>query len=257
MAGSMGSFVEYSLDDRVVRLTMNRPPLNILNLEMLRELDAALVRASKETALAAVWLRAEGRSFCAGVDVADHAPDRVGEMIPLFDSVCRDLASFPLPTVAEVQGHALGGGCELVACCDFAWMAETARIGQPEIQLGVFPPVAALVLPRLIGPRWSARLILTGDAIRADEAARIGLVTSVVSPEALNGSVAAFVQQLRGLSAAALRATVRAHRVGVTGWEERLHEIEALYLHDLMATHDAAEGLRAFQEKRKPEWKHA
>ncbi|HSR46498.1 MAG TPA: enoyl-CoA hydratase/isomerase family protein [Anaerolineales bacterium] len=256
MAEPTGPFVEYSLEDRVVRLTMNRPPLNILNLEMLRELDAALVRASEETALAAVWLRAEGRSFCAGVDIGDHAPDRVGTMIPLFDSVCRRLAEMPAPTAAEVQGHALGGGCELVACCDFAWMAENARIGQPEIQLGVFPPVAALVLPRLIGPRWSARLILTGEAIRAEDAARIGLVTSVVSPEALAGTVAAFVQQLRGMSAAALRVTLQAHRLGVGNWPERLPEIERIYLKELMATRDASEGLQAFLEKRDPQWQH-
>src|SRR3990172_7503377 len=131
MAATPVELVGYEVRDRVVHLTLNRPPLNVLNLAMLREMEAGLGRAAAELGLAALLVGAEGGSFCAGVDVAEHGPEFVEEMIPLFDRVCRRLAEFPAPTVARVQGTALGGGCELVACCDFAWMASGAKIGQP------------------------------------------------------------------------------------------------------------------------------
>lgn len=249
--------IDYRLDHRVVRLRLDRPPLNVLNLEMLRDLDQALGRASSEPGVCAVLLEAAGKAFCAGVEVADHAPQLVREMIPLFDGVCRRLAEMPVVTVARVQGAALGGGCELVACCDFAWMAAGSKIGQPEIRLGVFPPVAVVVLPGLVGGRWAARLVLSGETIQAEQAASIGLVTEAVSPDELQSTVDTFLDGLRDLSAAALRQTVKAYRLGVRAWAPALSEVERIYLDELMATEDAAEGLSAFLEKRKPIWKHA
>lgn len=257
MADQPRRLIDYRVDDRVVRLKLDRPPLNVLNLEMLRELDEALTRAPSEPGVCAVLLEAAGKAFCAGVDVAEHAPEVVGEMIPLFDGVCRRLAEMPVITVAQIQGAALGGGCELVACCDFAWMVSGAQIGQPEIQLGVFPPVAALILPGLVGPRWAGRLVLTGEVLDGERASHIGLVTAAAEPSDLVGEVEAFLNRLRGLSAAALGHTLRAHRIGLGARAAQLDEIEAIYLQGLMKTDDAAEGLAAFLEKRKPVWKHA
>jgi len=256
MAATPVELVGYEVRDRVAHLTLNRPPLNVLNLPMLRQMEAGLGRAAAEPGLAALLVGAEGGSFCAGVDVAEHGPEFVEEMIPLFDRVCRRLAEFPAPTVARVQGTALGGGCELVACCDFAWMASGARIGQPEIQLGVFPPVAALLLPALVGPRWAARLVLAGETVGAEQAALIGLISEAVLADSLGAAVDALLDRLRSLSAAALRATVQALRMGVAGWATRLPEVEDLYLNRLMRTDDAVEGLRSFLEKRKPIWNH-
>ena len=125
--------VGYTAQDGVARLRLHRPPANVLNLQALRELAQALDGASADESLKVLVLTAEGKHFSAGVDVADHTPERVGEMIPAFDQLCLRLSQLPFVTLALVQGHALGGGCELVACCDLALMARGARIGQPEI----------------------------------------------------------------------------------------------------------------------------
>ncbi len=245
----------YSVETGVARLTIDRPPANVLHLEALRELTAAVEAASADRTLKALVLSAEGKTFSAGVDVADHTPERVGEMIPAFDRLCLQLSQLPCVTLAVVQGHALGGGCELVACCDLAIMARGARIGQPEIQLAVFAPVAALRLPLLIGPRWSARLLLTGETLEADQAAEIGLVTEAVDAHDLAKAEESWIERLRSFSTPALQMTKRALLLGLRGLGEGLPDVERLYLQELMATEDAREGLQAFLEKRKPTWR--
>ena len=255
MAEARSGFIDYEFSEGVATLTLRRPPANVLNIATLRELQTAVESASSENDLKVLVLAAEGKHFCAGVDVADHTPERVGEMIPLFDEVCLSLARFPLPTLAIIQGHALGGGCELVISCDFAWMARGARIGQPEIQLGVLAPVAALRLASLVGPRWAARLLFTGESLEADQAEKIGLVDGVVALDELPGVVQDFVDRLRQHSAAALRYNKAGFLLGTEKWAAGIPAIERLYLDDLMQTEDAQEGLRAFMEKRAPNWK--
>lgn len=239
-----------------VRITLNRPPVNILHIPMLRELEQALRAAAAEPQHKVLVLAAQGKLFSAGVDVADHTPERVGEMIPLFDQVCLSLAQFPLPTIAVLHGHALGGGCELAICCDIALMAEGARIGQPEIQLAALAPIAALRLPSLVGPRWAARMLLGGEQLEAAVAAEIGLVDAVVPPEGLAAAVRAWEERFSALSGAALRHAKRALWLGTRAWTGPLLEMERLYLEELMATEDAREGMQAFLEKRKPVWQN-
>lgn len=168
-------FINYSSAKHVARITLARPPLNVINIKMLDEIDRALERASEEQALKVLILAATGKLFSAGIDVAEHTPELVHQMIPLFNRVCTAIAQFSLPTIAAVQGHALGGGCEFVICCDHAIMVENARIGQPEIKLASMAPIAALRLPAIVGPRWTARMLFSGEAIDAHTAARIGL----------------------------------------------------------------------------------
>ena len=198
-------FISYSSSEGIGSLTLNRPPVNVIHIPMLHEFEQAIELAGGDTDLKVLILNAEGKFFSAGVDVADHTPERVGVMIPLFDRVCKILADFPLPTIAKVHGHALGGGCELVICCDFAYMAEGARIGQPEIQLAAMAPIAALRLPMLVGPRWTARLLFTGEQLEAVKAAEIGLIDEVLPLDELNSGVQRLVDKLSQLSAAALR----------------------------------------------------
>ena len=248
-------FIDWQYSDGVGRLTLKRPPLNILNIAMLRELGSALYEAASEESLRALVLRAEGKLFSAGVDVADHTADKVGEMIPLVDHVCTALADFPAPTLAAVHGHALGGGCELALCCDLIVAAEGANFGQPEIKLATVAPIASLRLPPLIGYRRAAEMLFTGDTIGAVEAARIGLISRAVPADELDKTVDELVGKLTTLSAAALRVGKRAVRLGADGWAN-LPEMERLYLVDLMSSEDAPEGLAAFMEKRAPAWKH-
>ncbi|MBI2976779.1 MAG: enoyl-CoA hydratase/isomerase family protein [Chloroflexi bacterium] len=246
-------FLDWRLDDGAGVLTLKRPPLNVINIAMLRELATALEAATQDTARQAtrvLVLRAEStfRMFSAGVDVADHTADKVGEMIPLFDRVCQTLADFPTPTLAVVHGHALGGGCELALCCDLIVAAEGANFGQPEIRLATIAPIAALRLPGLVGYRRAAEMLFTGEAMNAAEAARIGLINRAVPSGELNATADQLIGKLRGMSAAALRLCKRAVRLG------RLPAIEQLYLDELMATGDAHEGVASFIEKRAPVW---
>ncbi len=256
MQDSNYEFIRYELKQGVAALTLNRPPANVINIAMLRELERALQVAGANPELKVLQLRAEGKLFSAGVDVVDHTPDRVDEMIRLFDRVCQNLAEFPVPTMAVVHGHALGGGCELVLCCDMAWMAEGAEIGQPEIKLAVIAPIAALRLPRIVGPRWAAQMLFSGELVDARTAAEIGLVNASVPPEDLDRTVVEVTNQLSSLSAAASRVNKKGYLVGMRGWQTSIAEIEEIYFEELMALEDTQEGLNAFMEKREPVWQN-
>jgi cyclohexa-1,5-dienecarbonyl-CoA hydratase len=249
-------FLSYEFREGVGTLTLNRPPVNVINIPMLRELKDVLHVSAQESGLKVLQLRAEGKLFSAGVDVLDHTAERVDEMIRLFDQVCQTLAEFPVPTIAVAQGHALGGGCELVLCCDMAWMADGATIGQPEIKLAVIAPIAALRLPAIVGPRWAAHILFSGEAVDAQTAEKIGLVNGAVSSEELEGVVAEMTSQLSSLSAASTRVNKKSYLVGFRGWQTAVTEIEELYMKELMALEDAQEGLSAFMEKRDPVWQN-
>lgn len=250
------SFISVETKNSASFLTLKRAPLNVLDIAALTQLESALTELSRDESIRVLILRAEGKMFSAGVDVADHTPDKVSEMIPLFDRVCRALANFPAPTIAVVHGHALGGGCELVLCCDFAVMAETAKIGQPEIQLAAIAPIAAMRLPQLVGYRSAADMLLTGRTFTSDEALKMGLVNAVVASEQLDKWVDEKVAQLISLSRIALTMTKRALQLGFGAWDSCAAELERLYLDELMKTEDAREGLTAFMEKRAAVWKH-
>jgi cyclohexa-1,5-dienecarbonyl-CoA hydratase len=238
----------------VAWITLNRPPLNILTLEMIRELDKVLSTVAEQTWLKAAVLAANGKAFCAGVDIADHTPDRVEPMIREFGQLFTRMRILPMPTIALVQGAALGGGCELAVACDQVLAAESAKFGQPEIKLGVFPPIAAALFPQLIGYQQTARLLVSGETITASEANRLGLVTCVAAGDDLQATLDRLLTQFRGMSAAALRMTKRAILYGSDLGVTALLEIEDLYLRDLMDTADAHEGIQAFMEKRQPTW---
>ena len=249
-------FVSYETSNGVGTLTLDRPPVNVINIAMLLEMEMALNHATEDHDLKVLIIRAEGKYFSAGADVADHTPELVGDMIPLFDRVCQAIAEFPLPTVAVVNGHALGGGCEIVICCDIAYMVEEARIGQPEIQLAAMAPIAMLRLPMLVGPRWAARILFTGEQIEAAKAEEIGLIDGALPQSDLGSVVDDLTGKLSQLSAAALRVNKKGYLIGLACWDANLDDIEQLYLQDLMGTEDAVEGVQAFMEKRKPVWKN-
>ena len=248
-------FLRVERADGVATLTLDRPPLNVLTIDMIGEMAAALDDFSADQRLKGVVLRAEGKAFCAGVDVADHTPERVNTMIRGFGQLYTRLRELPVPTIAVVHGAALGGGTELAIGCDLVLAGASARFGQPEIKLGVFPPIAAARFPSLIGYQQAARLIFTGETIGADEAMRLGLVTEVMADGELAARLDALLTQLRSLSAAALRLAKRALRTGAERGGDTLGAIEELYLTDLMATNDAKEGIQSFIEKRQPVWR--
>jgi cyclohexa-1,5-dienecarbonyl-CoA hydratase len=247
--------IQVSRDGPVARIVFNRPPLNILHIPAIQELNAALDALPGPPHLRFLVFTGGERTFSTGVDVRDHTPDRVAEMLGSFHRVFRKLWSADWITIAAVRGHCLGGGMELATFCDFVVATHTARFGQPEIKLGCFPPVAAVLLPVLLGPRRALDLILTGRTVTATEARELGLVNRVVGEDELDGAVQELLDSLIPLSPAVLPLTRRAVlRASGLDFERALEEMEKIYLDKLMQTEDAAEGIRAFIERRRPVW---
>ncbi len=241
----------------VARLTINRPPLNILDLATLREMRRKLEAAIGEPGVRLIEMRGSGRkAFCAGTDIRDHFPERAPEMLREFHAVVRAVLYAPCPTLAVVRGYCFGGGMELALACDFILASKDARFGQPEIKLGSFPPVATALLPRLIAEKKALEIILTGETFDAAEAYRLGLVNRVVAANQLQKEVKKFTDNLLAKSPQVLALARKATRLGSReGFESALRESERIYLEELLATEDALEGLRAFLEKRAPVWK--
>ncbi|MGQ9583184.1 MAG: enoyl-CoA hydratase/isomerase family protein [Thermoplasmatota archaeon] len=248
--------ITFDVAGGTARLVLRRPPVNILNIEMMRELNDALVRAQKAEGLRALVISAEGRYFSAGVDVGEHTKDKVREMIKVFHSIFENLTRVDAPTVALVGGTCLGGGCELALFCDIVLASERARFGQPEIKVGVFPPIAAYLLPNTTACKHAAEILLTGETYTAAEMRAMGLVNRVFPEESFESESEAFITKLTSSSSVVLSLAKRAMR-GALGktYSEAIPAIEELYLEKLMATEDASEGLAAFIGKRKPAWR--
>jgi cyclohexa-1,5-dienecarbonyl-CoA hydratase len=236
------------------RITLSDPPLHILDITLLEELRDALAAIQPDRHC--LILDAQGdKAFSAGASVQDHLGDRVVTMLERFHDCFRILARLDLVTVALVRGAALGGGCELALACDFVLASERAKFGQPEINLGVFPPVAAYQLSRQIAPRRGLELLLTGDPIDAATAERLGLVNAVFPPAEFDAMAEEWLARIYRQSASSVRYAKRAFRLAqAADFDERLGAVERLYLEELMQTGDANEGLNAFIEKRKPVW---
>ena len=251
--------IKFRIDDRVARITFARPPVNIFNIVMMGEINEALTQCARQRELAAIVFDADAgcRAFSAGVAVEEHVEETIFQMLDSFHGIFLNLEQIARPTIAIVDGAALGGGCELVAACDIVIASDRARFGQPEIKLGVFPPVATILLPQVIGDKRARELILTGELIEASEAARIGLVNYLLPGNELEQKTSELLSKFRNLSTAALGLTKEAIDLSRgRPLDPTLKEVERLYLNDLMKTYDATEGISAFVEKRKPEWRH-
>ncbi|MGZ7077982.1 MAG: enoyl-CoA hydratase/isomerase family protein [Thermoanaerobaculia bacterium] len=249
------SKIEFRSDENAYRITLNDPPLHILDIGMLEELDDAIARVRPDRH--ALIIDAAGdKAFSAGASVQDHLGDHVVTMLATFHDCFRELAKLDLITIALVRGAALGGGCELALGCDFVLASDRARFGQPEIILGVFPPVAAYQLSRQIAPRKGLELLLSGEPIDAHTAASLGLANAVFPAAEFNAKSDEWLARIFRQSASSLRMAKKAFRLAQNAdFNERLAAIEHLYLGELMKTGDANEGLNAFLEKRKPVWK--
>ena len=251
--------IRFRIDDRVARITFARPPLNVLDIAMMREIDHALNECMGRRSLAAIVFDAvpDARAFSAGVSVEDHRSETIYQMLDTFHAIFRGLELLGRPVVALVDGAALGGGCELLLACDVVIASNRARFGQPEIKLGVFPPVAAVLLPRVIGERRARELILTGELIDANEALSLGLISHLVESSALEARLQEVLARFRDLPTPALEMARRAMDLARgRNFPEALARVEDLYLNELMRTEDAHEGVRAFIEKRKPTWRN-
>lgn len=251
--------LEHAHEGRVATITVNRPPLNILDIATNVALVELLGALALEEQLAVVVLRGDGpKAFCAGVAVEDHTPERLPTMLGAFHAVVRGFADLPALTIAAVHGHCLGGGLELAAACDFVVADEKARFALPEIKLGCFPPVAAAWWPQRVGWSRSLELMTLGTGFDAPTAERLGLVSRLAPNGELEAAVASLVDGLLAQSTPVLRLTKRAARIGATSTDPvaALAATERLYLDDLTQVADMEEGVAAFFAKRPPTWEH-
>ncbi|MBO0911715.1 MAG: enoyl-CoA hydratase/isomerase family protein [Acidobacteria bacterium] len=250
------SRLSIEIEPQVARLTLSNPPVNVIDIPMMDELASAISEIEALSDISILVVSGGGKSFSAGVDVGAHAPGEVAGMLGKFHAVIRSLITTKKVTIARVEGHSLGGGAELAMACDLVYTTNDARWGFPEIQLGCFPPVAVSALSALIGQKRAAELILTGATISGKEAAETGLATEAFEESQSRKAVDRTLEKLRGLSVSTLALTKKA----MCAWDgvdfdKGLARAEKIYLEELMRTEDAREGIQAFLERRKPEWK--
>jgi cyclohexa-1,5-dienecarbonyl-CoA hydratase len=251
--------IQFVVTNRVARITFARPPLNVLTISMLKEINDAINRVGSMPDACAIVFAAlpNSRTFSAGVSIEEHRPETVFQMLEAFHGIFRALNSISKPVIALVAGAALGGGCELVAYADIVIATQAARFGQPEIKLGVFPPLAAVILPRVIGEKKAREMILTGELLGAEAALSLGLINYMVADNELETKADEILGALRQMSAPALEMSRRAITASSgLSFDEALKRTEDIYLNQLMALKDAQEGIEAFIAKRPPRWKH-
>ncbi len=244
--------VEQRHERQLLHLKFNAPSANVLDGAMMAEISGALREHASSTKLKGVVFEGEGKHFSFGASVKEHQADHVFAMLTQFHDLFRLLGEISLPTFAVVRGQCLGGGLELASYCTWLFADSTAKFGQPEIKLAVFPPIASVLLPWRLGGAAAMDLCIAGRSIDAEYAHRIGLAHDV-SDEPGRACDAFFTEHIRSLSASSLRFAERAARLSLLRAMERdLPELERLYVDELMKTHDANEGIASFLEKRKP-----
>ena len=250
-------YLKFDKSDGVARITLNRPKFNMMDIDMIKEINSLLEGFVSDQDLKCVVFDAEGKHFCTGVEVGDHKPDKVDEMIPNFNRIFELLEQIDVPVVAVVQGFCLGGGMELAIACDVIIADKKASFGQPEIKVGFFPPYAAIRLPQLVGPAKAIEICTTGKFYGAEEAQVLGMVAHVAEGGQLSETAEQIVKEIKGNSPLIIRlnkTAVRQH-LGMD-FKQALAGVSDLFLNKLMKTEDTLEGIASYEEKRKPEWKN-
>jgi cyclohexa-1,5-dienecarbonyl-CoA hydratase len=249
-------FIQMDTVQGITRIVLNRPPANVLSIDMMDELNAALESLEYSREVKLIVLQASGKYFSAGFEIAEHMGDKSYMMLEAFRRIFDNLSKLDKPTLAVVQGAALGAGSILAVGCDMVLTAASAKFGHPEIKGGVFNTVAAALLPQLVGRKKAYELILHGTSLTSADAERLGLVSRVVPDDKLDQEVAAAIQRFQEGSAAVFQAVRRAIAGGLDlPFGDAVRHAEDVYLNQLMATEDFEEGLRAIMGKRKPVWK--
>lgn len=245
-----------SLQAPVSRIIFANPPVNVIDVPMMDELQSALAEIEQRNDIVAIVFGGSDRAFSAGVDVAVHVPEQVQEMLTKFHAVIRALLTTKKVTIAAVRGTCLGGGAELAAVCDMVFTTDSANWGFSEISLGCFPPVACALLGAVVGQKHAAELILTGRQISGEEAMRIGLANEALPEDELAEIVDDTCDRLGQLSPSSLAITKKGlYTWNAAHFDKGLDRAEKIYFDELMKTEDALEGVKAFMEKRPAKWK--
>ena len=250
--------IQEKYDGQVAEIILNDAPANILTAAMMAEIRDFLKSDLDQHNRKLIVFKGAGDHFCFGASVEEHTADQVDNMLPGFHLMIGDILSYPVPTLALVSGFCLGGGFELAIACGLIFATENAKFAVPEIQLGVFPPVAAALLPFLSNGVTASHMLLTGNKLSAADMANNGIVNQVLSQEELTAFTESYIEKnILPRSASSLRFANRAVRMSVNSiYRQHICDLERLYLNELMKSHDANEGIGSFLEKRAPEWKN-
>ena len=253
----MAETIVFEIKDQVAQITLDRPKHNVLDIPMMNELNQALESVAGDDTLKCLVITGQGKSFCAGVEVGDHKPDNVDEMVAVFNRIFELINLIDIPVVAGVNGACLGGGMELAIACDMVLASKKAIFGQPEVKLGFFPPYAAIRLPELVGSAKAIEIVTTGKTYKAKQARKMGFVSQVADPDDFQDMVDTYVKEVCHSSPLILRLNKRAVKRHLgTGFFQGVDLVSNYFLNTLMKTEDTLEGISSFEEKRRPVWKN-
>ena len=250
-------FVKVKVEGEIARLTLDRPDHNLLNERMLAELAAGISTLGERNEIKLIILDSAGKTFCGGIEIGEYTQRRVFQLLDAFHGAFAAMLDASKPVLVVVNGPAFGGGAELAALGDLVIATPKARFAQPEIKLGVFPPLAAAVLPYLIGPKHALELVLTGETMSAERARELGMVNWVVPEDELKKNVDEVAAKVTAQSAPVLTMAKKAIQ-GSLGLPLRdgVRNSMKVFLNELAELEDSQEGLRALVEKRAPKWKN-
>jgi len=250
-------FVRYKLEGAIVRLTLNRPEHNLLNEQMLDELATGIEMLHEKDDVKLIIIDSACKVFSGGIDIGEYTTQRVFQMLDAFHHVFSAMLDVGKPVMVIVNGPAIGGGSELAAFGDIVIATPRARFAQPEIKIGVFPPLASTIFPYIVGTKRALEIVLTGEAISAEQAHDLGLVSRLVAEDKVEKTVADLAAQITSQSGAVLTMAKRAILGGMgLSLKDGLKNSMNIFLNELYRLEDSQEGLRALVEKRKPHWKN-
>ena len=251
------AYIKTEKEDGIARIVFNRPKHNMLSIAMMKELNGELEALIEDRELKCLVIAGEGPSWCAGVEIGDHQPELVHEMIATFNRLFELIDKLEAPAIAAVHGACLGGGMEVAIACDMIIAAKNAIFGQPEIKLAFFPPYAAIRLPKLVGQAKAMEICITGKRYSAEDACRMGFVSQVVDKDKFTEELEKLVGEIKTSSPLIIRLNKRVIKQNLDkDFAGALEGAGDLFLNTLMKTEDAREGIRSYFEKRKPEWKN-
>lgn len=250
-------FVKFRVDGEVVRLTLDRPEHNLLNERVLAEVAAGINAVSEQAGVKLIVLDSAAKAFCGGIEVGEYTQRRVFQLLDAFHVTFSAMLDSSKPLLVVVNGPAFGGGAELAALGDLVIATPKARFAQPEIKLGIFPPLAAAILPYILGPKLALEQVLTGETMTAERAQELGMVNWVVPEKDLQNKVSEIIAKVTAQSGPVLTMAKKAI-IGSMGLplREGVRNSMKVFLNELADLEDSQEGLRALVEKRAPKWKN-
>lgn len=236
-------------------LTLDRPPAHLLSIAMMDEVNQGLLELRDRSSLEVLVIRGAGGVFCEGMDLEDHGRGRLQRLLQVYSRIFETLRMMDMVSVAAVEGQAWGSGFELALGCNLIVASDSAAFRLPEIDRGVIPHIATIILPRVVPRRKAMEWILTGNEIPAAELAAAGLINRTFPSDDFDTALDGFVSTLAGKSGPVLQLAKRAqYEAYYSTYEEALYRVQNMYLRELMELDDPYEGVRAFLEGREPEW---